>query len=54
MPRRLARLDPQFSAAFSRGVRLAFKRRGVQLVLGQVPASGVPEGGHLVPPRRVA
>ena len=50
----LARLDAEFSAAFSRGVRLAFKRRGVQLVLGGVPAPAVTEGRDLVPPVRVA
>ena len=50
----LARLEPQLSAAFSATRPARVQRRGVQLVLGDVPASGVAEGGRLVPPRRVA
>ena len=56
VPGLLARLDAEFGAAFSRGVRLAFKRRGVQLVLGRYSADRCDRGsaGELVPPRRVA
>jgi len=50
VPGGLARLCTEFSAAFSTGTGLLFKRSGVQVVLGQVLAPGVPEGGHLVPP----
>jgi hypothetical protein len=48
-----AGLDPELSAPLRRRVRLAFQRGGVQLVFGQVPASGVAKGEHLVPLGRV-
>ena len=53
VPRVLSSLNAQFSLAFRGGLRLAFKRGGVQLVLGLVLAAGVAERGHLVPLGRV-
>ena len=53
-PRLLARGEPQLGPAFGGRVRLGVQHPVVQLVLGGVPASGVSEGGRLVPARRVA
>ena len=53
-PRLLSRGEPQLGPAFGGRVRLGVQHPGVQLVLGGVPASGMSEGGRLVPARRVA
>jgi len=53
LPRRLPRLNTQFSAAFSARARLLFKSGRVQLLLRKVLAAGVAESGHLTPALRV-